>query len=79
MEILDLNNCHLLPSLPPYISGLMKLRVLNISFSKVQELLEDFGKLQCLVDFNAGGCSALSRIRESFGQLVNLATLVLEG
>ena len=57
------------------MGGLIKLRVLNISYSKVQELAEDFVELQSLVDFNVSGCSALSRLPDSFGQLPNVDTM----
>jgi hypothetical protein len=43
----------------------------------MQELPEVFGELQSLLEFNAGGCSSLSRLPESFGQLPNLERLDL--
>jgi Leucine-rich repeat (LRR) protein len=67
LERLYLNRCYDLQSLPTSICGLTKLRVLDIWHLGVQELPEDFGKLQSLVDFNASGCSSLSRLSESFG------------
>jgi Leucine-rich repeat (LRR) protein len=72
LDTLNLDECGQLRSLPPSFRGLMKLKVLNISGSGVEELPEVFGELQSLVDFNARGCSSLSRLPESFGQLPNL-------
>ena len=61
------------------IGGLTKLTNLNLSDSGVQELPEDFGKLQSLVYFYARGCSFKSRLPESINELANLETLVLRG
>ena len=49
LEKSDLEGCGRLQSLPTSFGGLTKLRVLNISGSGVQELPEDFGRLQSLV------------------------------
>ena len=48
-------------SLPTSIGGLKKLRVLDISYSRVQELPKDFGDLESLVDFRTIGCFSVSR------------------
>ena len=50
-----------------------------MSDSSVQELPEDFGKLQSLVVFDGVGCSSLSRLSESVHELANLEILVLRG
>ena len=61
------------------IGGLTKSTNLDILDSSVQELPEDFGKLQSFVYFYARGCSFLSRLPESVGELAKLETLVLKG
>ena len=52
----------------------MNLEILDILCSGVQELPKDFGKLQNLVKFDAGGCFSSSRLLEILGQLPNLTT-----
>ena len=79
LDTLDLTHCGGLRSLPPSMGGLTKLRVLNISDLGMQELLEDFGKLQSLVDINASGCSSLSKLSSSLVQVPNLDTFDLTG
>jgi len=79
LERLRLIRCRKFQSLLTSIGGLTKLEVLEISESGVQEISEDFGKLQSLIDFNASGCFVLSRLPESLGQLANLERLVLKG
>jgi hypothetical protein len=49
-------------TVPVSMCGLMRMRVLDISYSGVQALPEDFGELQSLQLFNASGCSLLSSL-----------------
>ena len=70
--------CWDLQSLPLCVGRLTKLRVLNISYSWVEALPEDFWKQQSLHFYNARHCSSLSRLPDSFGQLPNLDTLNLK-
>ena len=72
LETLVLRGCDKFQSLPTTIGGLTKLGGLDISNLEVQELPEDFEKLQSLVDFHGSSCSSLSRLSESSSPLANL-------
>ena len=49
-----------------------KLRVLNISNTRLEDFSEDWGQLKSLQEFNANHCSFLSSIPNIFGDMSNL-------
>jgi Leucine-rich repeat (LRR) protein len=79
LDTTNLSHCGQLQSLSVSMGGLTKLRLLNILYSGVQKLLDNFGELQSLGDFNASGWSSISRLPDWLGQLPNLDTMDLTG
>ena len=59
------------------MGGLTKWRVSKHIVFKSAKIPEDFWELQSLGDFNASGCSTLSRLPNSFRRLPNLIILNL--
>lgn len=63
--------------LPEGISALANLKELDLSYSKVASLPQDFGNLASLENLNLSGCRKLTRLSDNLGQLPKLTTLQL--
>ncbi|EFH61972.1 predicted protein, partial [Arabidopsis lyrata subsp. lyrata] len=64
--------------LPKSIGDMDTLYSLNLVGSNIEELPEDFGKLENLVELRMSNCKMLKRLPESFGDLKSLHHLYMQ-
>eukprot|EP00246_Nothoceros_aenigmaticus_P000780 TRINITY_DN1100_c0_g1_i2.p1 TRINITY_DN1100_c0_g1~~TRINITY_DN1100_c0_g1_i2.p1 ORF type:complete len:612 (-),score=63.25 TRINITY_DN1100_c0_g1_i2:187-2022(-) len=82
LEVLDLNGCVALPSLPPWLDSMRKLRVLDLRMCGRLEALPTLHTLPLLEKVDLSLCSRLKQLPEGFasrGAFPCLKELVLQG